>query len=245
MAKVLGAVGWVHAVRSGLWHVRTFPLVVFHCGVWWLPFVLLLFDGTRLGARLRALAPRACAAFNAAGALTMPLVLRHGLESTADPAARAAFVEGHLFLWRASWAIWMGAGLTLVAFIAWWGARIGEPKWSVLALATACAGLACDLGAESLFMSWFPGRMGELDRTAGILTGGAANGLYTIAGVLLTLRTRTLRGLSLLWTWAVWIAGGFLTASTFTGSVPATVASTAALMMLFCPWVWFVGRKIA
>ncbi|HKB16210.1 MAG TPA: hypothetical protein VKF62_09090, partial [Planctomycetota bacterium] len=63
LAKVLGAAGWVHAVRSGLWHVRTFPLVVFHCGVWWLPFVLLLFDGTRLGARLRALAPRACAAF--------------------------------------------------------------------------------------------------------------------------------------------------------------------------------------
>ncbi|MGH7150778.1 MAG: hypothetical protein ACREIU_08775 [Planctomycetota bacterium] len=244
-AKLLGAAAWFHFVRSGSWHVRTFPLVVFHCLVWWLPFVLLLLDPTRLGARLRALAPRACAALNAAGALAMPLVLRHGLESTSDPAARADFVQGHLFLWRAGWAIWMCAGLALVAFFAWWGARIAEPRWAVLALAVSSAGLACDLTAESLLMTWFPERMGSLERAVGLLTGGLANGLYTVAGILLTLRTRSLRGPRLLWTWGVWIAGGFLTGSTLAGSVPATVASTAALMTLFCPWVWFVGRKIA
>jgi hypothetical protein len=175
----------------------------------------------------------------------MLLVLRHGLESSSDPATRTEFVRRNVLLWRAGWALWTGAGLSLVAFFAWWGARLGDPKRALLASAAAAVGLACDLAAESLFMGWFPDRMREVERAAGLLTGGAANGLYTVAGILLTLGTRQLRGPRLLWTWGVWVAGTALTASTFAGSVPATIASTATLMTLFCPWVWFVGRELS
>ena len=61
---------------------------------------------------------------------------------------------------------------------------------------------------------------------------------------MLTIRTPGLRGLRLLWTWCVWGSGFALTASTLAESVPAMVASTALLFALFCPWLWFVGRKL-
>jgi hypothetical protein len=77
-----------------------------------------------------------------------------------------------------------------------------------------------------------------------LLTGGAANGLYTIAGVILTLDTPSLHGVLRIWAWAIWTSGFALTVCTVVGSVTGMVISTAALMLLLCPWVTVFGGKL-
>jgi hypothetical protein len=77
-----------------------------------------------------------------------------------------------------------------------------------------------------------------------LLTGGAANGLYSIARAMPTLSTPALRG-ALRAVAAVWASGLALTISTISGSVSGMVISTAALMTLLCPWVAALGWKLA
>ena len=62
----------------------------------------------------------------------------------------------HPILWRGGWGLWIAAALSLLAFYAWWGSRLGAPAWGVAAFLVALAGLACDLSAESLFIGWLP-----------------------------------------------------------------------------------------
>ena len=76
------------------------------------------------------------------------------------------------------------------------------------------------------------------------LTGGAANGLYSVAGALLTLCTPALRGALRALAWAVWASGFALTIFTISGSVFGMVISTAALMTLLCPWVAVFGWQL-
>ena len=244
IGKVLGPIGWVLAVRSGEWPMRTLPLVLFNDLVWWLPFTLFLIDGTRIGARARAAAGPACAVINALAALAMLALLRPGTEVVADVTARTAYIVSHPGLWRAGWAVWIASALSLLAFYAWWGARLPRRSWALAAFLVAALGVACDLTAESLFIGWLPESIEELQRVGTILTGGAANGLYTVAGIILTLHTPTLRGTFLAWTWTVWAAGVALTATTLAGSMPGMVVSTTLLMILFCPWAWLMGRRL-
>lgn len=144
------------------------------------------------------------------------------------------------------------AAISLVAFFAWWGGWISSHGgWisshglAFAAFALALAGLACDLFAESLLVGWLPDRIDTVAPLASLLTGGAANGLYSIAGVLLTVGTSALRGTLRALAWAVWASGFALTMSTIFGSVSGMVISTAALMTLLCLWVAGFGLKLA
>jgi hypothetical protein len=134
--------------------------------------------------------------------------------------------------------------LSLLAFYAWWGARLDRPDRATTAFLVAAAGVVCDLFAESLFIGWLPDDLAAVQRAGSLLTGAAANGLYTLAGVLLTLATPGLRGALLAWTWAIWASGAALTLTTLAGSVPGMISSSAALMVLFCPWVVVIGRRL-
>lgn len=245
VGKVLGPLGWIFAVGSGEWPARTVPLVLFDDVVWWAPFALFLLEGTKLGARLRALAPHACFVLNTAGAVAILLVLRHGLGSSADLAARASYVVEHAVLWRAGWMIWIAAGVSLLAFYASWGSKLADPRRALAAFAVAATGLALDVAAEGLFIGWYPEDLARLDRACALLSGAGANGLYTVAGTILTLGTEGLAGPRKLWTWTVWGCGYGLAAAAILGSVAGMEVTTAALMVAFCPWVWFVGRRLA
>lgn len=242
--KVLGPIGWAGAVISGEWPIRTFPLIAFNDIAWWLPFSLFLLEGTRVGERVRASAPFACAALNALAAAAMLFALRPGTEVVSDVAQRAAYIAEHPILWRGGWVLWMAAALSLLGFYAWWGARLLTPAWGLVAFAVAAAGLACDFLAESLFLGWLPMDLETITRIGVYLTGAAANGLYTLAGIILTLATSSLRGFVRVWTWAVWASGLSLTVSTIAGSVTGIFVSTAVLMALFCPWAAVMGWKL-
>ena len=242
--KILGPIGMFIAFRSGEWPLRAVILIVFNDFVWWLPFTLFLFDGTRMGERLRASAPWICAVLNAAAAMAMLLVLRDGTEAVPDVARRAAYIADHALLWRAGWAVWMIAGISLVAFFAWWGGWISSHRLALVALAVGLAGLLCDLFAESLLIGWLPSRIDTIAPLASLLTGGAANGLYSFAGALLTIGTPALRGALRVLAWTVWVSGFALTTFTISGSVFGMVISTATLMTSLCPRIAAFGWKL-
>ena len=242
--KILGPIGWVMVINSGEWPLRTFTLIVFNDLVWWLPFGLFLLDETRTGKWLRHITPWASAATNAFAALAMLFALRGGTEAVSSFAERATYIAEHETMWRVGWAIWMAAAVSLVGFYAWWGTWITSTRWVIIAYAVALLGLVCDLFAESLFIGWLPARIETVAPLGSLLTGGAANGLYTIAGVILTLSTRLLRGRLRIWAWAIWTSGFALAICTMIGSVTGMVTSTAALMSLFCPWIAVFGWKL-
>lgn len=242
LGKLLGPIGWLLALKGGAWPLRTLPLIVFNDVIWWLPFSLFLLEGTRLGDRVRASAPLACAGFNALAFVALALGLRHGTELF-PLADRIAFVEGHPLLWRAGWCVWMAAALSLLAFYAWWGARV-TARAAFAAFLVAAAGLCCDLSAESLFVCWLPRDFERIQAVGTFLTGGMANGLYTVAGIILTLSTPNLRGGLRAWAWLAWGAGILLSVFAFAGSAIGSAVSATALFLLFCPWVAVAGRSL-
>jgi len=244
IGKLLGPAGWVVTVASGEWPVRTITLVIFNDAIWWLPFALFLVDGTRAGAAIRRAAPAVCAVLNLVAMVAMAAWLRFGTELIPLPVDRVSYITTHAAVWRAGWGIWMAAAVSLVAFYAWWAGHLRESAWTFAAVAIAAVGLACDLGGESLLVGWLPR---DYDRVAPIatqLTGTAANGLYTLAGVILTLRTPFLGRTLALLTWAVWLAGAAVTAGTLLRLPMAIAVSTTTLFALFCPWVLLLGRAL-
>jgi hypothetical protein len=244
LGKLLGPVGWVLTVTSGEWPVRTVTLILFNDVIWWLPFSLFLLEGRRAAAPVRSAAPYVCAATNLAAILAMGTMLRQGTEVVPAVADRIGYISLHPIPWRAGWAVWIAAAISLVAFYAWWGSFLRRSTWAVAALAVASAGLACDLFAESLLLGWLPRDYERIAPFATLLTGAAANGLYTLAGITLTLATRSIRGSGLALTWAVWLAGGALTVCTLARAPSGIAISTGVLFTLFCPWVVWLGRRL-
>jgi hypothetical protein len=169
-----------------------------------------------------------------------------------DAAARIAYITNNELLWQAGWVCWIAAALSLLGFYAWWGTRLrtwvdddGAPRWGVWALGIASIGLVFDLTAESLLIAWLPKDYNAVAPAASVLTGGLGNGLYTIAGAVLTLATPGLKGWFLVWTWAIWTAGFGLSIFTFAGNFIGVAICSALLFILFCPWAVVMGRKLA
>jgi hypothetical protein len=244
-AKVLVPVAWLVAVIGGELTARTLTLVIFEDLVWWIPFAAFLLEGTAAGDRIRALAPYACAVLNLVAAGALGLVLRPGTEVVPDAASRIAYISGHELLWRAGWACWIAAALSLLSFYAWWATRLPDWRWGTAALVIASTGLVFDLTAESLLIGWLPKDYASVAPAASVLTGGPGNGLYTVAGALLTFATPGLKGWFAAWTWTIWGAGFGLSAFTFAGNFVGVAVCSAVLFALFCPWCVVFGRRLA
>ncbi|HUP47184.1 MAG TPA: hypothetical protein VNA04_00190 [Thermoanaerobaculia bacterium] len=241
--KVLGPLGWLLAVRSGDFPLRTFPLIVFNDLIWWLPFGLFLLEGTAVKRFLARTAPWWCAALHLVALAGTAVLLRGGSEAVSDLQQRTAWLEAHRGQWRAGWLLWMAAAVSLTGFYAWWGSRVNR-RPALVALVIAWFGLMCDFAGESLFIASVPLPDSALYRAATLLTGGAGNALYTLAGVLLTLVTPAMPPLLRRWAWVVWGSGAVLTLATIAGSAAGVVFSSAVLMALFIPWVVLAGMRL-
>jgi len=244
LGKLLGPIGWILTVSRGEWPMRTLSLILFNDVIWWLPFALFLLEGTRVAAILRRMAPVACAVANLFGIVVMAAVLRFGTEIVPLPADRIAYITAHPLLWRAGWCVWIVAGVSLVVFYAWWGGFLEQPRWGLSAVAIAAVGLSCDFAGESILIAWLPRDYEHLARAATLLSGASANGLYTLAGVVLTIATPSISGFLRAMTWAMWLAGAALTALAIAGSPHGIAVATAILFAMFCPWVLLVGRAL-
>jgi hypothetical protein len=188
-------------------------------------------------------APYACAIVNGLAALALATVLAPGVSLAPTPAG-TAYVADHLGPWRIGWALWIAAAVSLLAFFWWWGSRLGWPAIARVAVALAAAGLVADVSAESRLIDWSPGQPFDV---AGPLrlSGIVANGLYSIAGAILTARTRGLPRWLAQWSWAVWGLGLGLALAAAAGSDEASRLFTAALFALFVPWLVVFGRRLA
>lgn len=181
-----------------------------------------------------------CAAANLAAMVAMATVLAPGTTLVDEP-ARSAYIREHAAVWRLGWSVWVLAAISLLLFYRWWSARIGA---AAAPLSLAGAGFAVDLVAETMLIVAVPERP-DLARTAFLLTGGGANGLYTLAGVLLTRKTPGVTGGFALWTWAMWGCGAALSLMAALELPSAIAAATAALFALFIPWCVAMGRRLA
>jgi hypothetical protein len=180
-------------------------------------------------------APLVCGALNLAAALAMLFVLAPGTP-LAEPAQRAAYVSAHQAEWRIGWLTWVGAALSLMWFYWWWRARV---RAHYVLLVIAALGLIADLTAEFALIYYLV----TSPPFAFTLTGGVANGLYTIAGIGLTAATPLNRA-ERVWAGVMWSAGLALSAAAFAGEHLATAVATALLFALFCPWCVYLGMKL-
>jgi hypothetical protein len=185
--------------------------------------------------RTPAAAPYVCAALHAAAGLAMLLVLRGGTEAQPELAARMAYVHAHTTAWRAGFAVWMMAGMSVLSLYAWWAPAVRSRRAARAALLVAGAGLACDLSGEALYAGWLPlltadaARFEQVQRVGTVLTAVFANGFYTAAGIVLTLGTpalpRRVRALA----WVVWGAGVALSVCGAAGFAAGLVAASGIL----------------
>jgi hypothetical protein len=181
-----------------------------------------------------------------AGALTL-FVLRQGLppRSLAD---RAAFISSHAILWRLGWLGWSVAAVTLLGlFLALAGRwRTEAPVLCGLGIVVATAGLAADLSAEALLAGFTRSTLPNLSLVqseAFLLTGYVGNGLYTVAGILLTVAGRKeLPTHVLAMGGLVWAAGLWLSVATLAGSTTGQTVSTGIVIASFVVWAGLLGR---
>ena len=178
----------------------------------WFPAALFMLEGTPIVALVKRNAPLICAAMHVIASIAT-LTLR-----TSHP--------------RAMWILWMLTAISLVGFYAWWASRIGM----LAPVAIAFAGIVCDFLGESMFIT-----QPRLERIASLLTGGAANGLYTLAAILLTISTPSLPARWL--AWIAWLSGIVLFIVTIFDWQPGLIASSATLMMSFVVWVVVFARS--
>lgn len=244
VGKILGPIGWVMTVRSGEWPARTILLLVCNDLIWWLPFGMFLIEGTALSRGLKRSSPMLCAVMHALAAVATLFFLRGGSEAVPSLEQRLEYVSEHPTLWRSGWALWMLSAASLAGFYAWWGKRAARESVAIAALAIAYLGMWGDYLGEGLLIGWLPDDFEMVSRLASLLTAGAANGLYTGAGILLTLTTPALRGWLRGWAWAIWTSGLMLSGATLANRPAGIVVFSAALMVLLIPWLVLMGRKL-
>ena len=186
------------------------------------------------------MAPYACALANLAAVVVLALVLAPGTTLIPSVDERVRYIADHLVAWRVSWMVWMAAAVTLVWFYGWWRARVNGPH---VALLVALAGIVADWTAElSLIVAGADGHA-AVAPAAFFLTGAVANGLYTVAGIVLTLAT-PLGPLARAYAVLMWAAGAFLSIGAAVDAPFITALATAALFALFIPWCVWLGRRL-
>lgn len=250
MGKVLGPIGMVVTVSQGELTSRMLSLLVLNDLIWWLPFGLFLLEGTAIGTRIRNLAPVICAVAHALALLLMATALAKGTLAEPEVATRIAYIADHRILWSVSWFAWMLSAMSVLGFFAWWCGRIASLKMSVIVLATAFVAVGCDLSAEAIYTGWLPtipeaARFQVVERTATILSAVLANGLYTFAGIILTVITgnsigRLLRGLL----WIVWAAGVTMSVSGIADWAWGLMVSSGVLFPVFVVCCILLGRAL-
>lgn len=205
---------------------------------------------TECFSRRAAVAAFGAAATNFLAGVAMLVWLRPGLPVPGSALAdRMAYVAAHPGVWKGGWLLWNLAAISLIVFFVslagLWQHR--APILCPSALLFAAGGLAADLSAEAIYMLVAPGLdpvgFAAAEATAGVFTGFLGNGLYTVAGILLTRAgapdlPRALLALAIL----VWTLGAALSIASVAGSAAGQLWSTACLMPLFIVWAVLVGR---
>jgi hypothetical protein len=186
-------------------------------------------------------APLACAAANLVAVVVLALALAPGTPVTSDLTTRERYIREHLLVWQLGWATWMVAAATLIWCYVWWRRRVAGPH---LAVTIALVGIAADWSAEiALIVSGADG-YASIAPLAFFMTGAIANGLYTVAGILLSLAT-PLGPAGRMYAALMWAAGAVLSFAAAVAFHLLTAAATALLFAMFIPWCIWLWRRFA
>jgi len=156
----------------------------------------------------------------------------------------------------------MAAAGTLLLFFDGLCSRLRGAPLARAALGLALAGMVPDLVAETLAVGLLPDLASRYlearpeveplilesfatwDRVMVLLTGFLGNGLYTSAGIIISLmlwKTRELPWTLVLIGAPAWVAGLFLSGAALLDSTRGMALSTGLLMPFFCLWTLAVG----
>lgn len=260
LGKVLGPIGMVASFGDG-WPRRLGMICVYNDLIWWLPFGLFLVRGAVIGRWIAALAPWLCVAIHAVALFLMAVCLQPGTAIESDLAIRADYIAGHVTAWTIGWSMWILAAVSLVGFYAWWGSRLDNQYTTIaiLAVVITAFGMVCDFSGEGSLILLLVDRLtnttggslntlqladaGNIERTFTLLSAGAANGLYTLGGIMLTLITpgfpRWVRAAM----WITWLAGIGMTVAAIANHTWGMVVTTAVLFPPFLVWVAWMGAS--
>lgn len=137
---------------------------------------------------------------HAVAAAAMALVLRYGLETNSNFQDRLLFIANHRTLWTCAWLTWTAAAIAILYFYLTFCSTHQLPRLAVLLTAAA---IAPDLSAQAIEIGVLPGIAAHilnsnagldlfiaLHRTAVMLSGYTANGLYSLSALILAFSAR-------------------------------------------------------
>jgi hypothetical protein len=114
----------------------------------------------------------------------------------------------------------------------------GEGLSILLLVERASASISNELNS-----TWDPAAFTNIERSFTLFSAGAANALYTLAGMLLTLATPDLPAWIRAAMWATWLAGVGMTVAGIMNHVGGLVASTVVLFPLLILWTAWMGAR--
>lgn len=202
----------------------------------------------RLGA-LRALA-WINVATHLAGLAFAAAAIRPG--TPAVPAAeRAAYLAAQPLGWTLGWVTWMACALALVAFLAV-VAAIRPSAAAQVAVALAAAGAAVDLICDAVYITLLPDLaiagatplFLAAERALAVAGQVVANGLYSIAVLLVTLEVGRRNRLALVLGAATFAAGMALAGAGFSGDPTALAVSAGATILSFAGWTLAMSHAL-
>ena len=195
--------------------------------------------------RRAAEAALVCATLNAAATVAMAVLLRPGLPP-APPAVRLQYLHDHAPAWRCSWLLWIVTAVVLVLFYFRLHRALSAGWRGKIAIVVSFIGLAADALGDWIFIEHYPyvyklSDFAWLDQWTAFLSGGLANGAYTLSWNLLAWREPLPRFHLLLF--LPGLAGGYgLSISGFANWTPGLVIGTAVAIPCFTLWTFLVGR---
>jgi hypothetical protein len=186
----------------------------------------------------------------------MALILRHGLDTNPALQDRWSFLCNHRILWSLGWLTWTATALTILYFyIAFAAAHQANTLWQFAVLLSAAA-IGPDLAAQAVEIGVLPeiayrafsGNSAaelfmDLHRTAVMMSGFVANGLYSVPALILALSTRQA------YPFWIWIAGVAVGVFGFMLSAAALIDSVAGMFwanVVLVPAIllWLAGVAI-
>jgi hypothetical protein len=155
----------------------------------------------------------------------------------------------------------MLSAMSFVGFCAWWGTRLAAPRrepgaaahrpLATTAVLVAAFGTVFDFSGEGVLIlplvehtaSLIAAKFISAERAFTLLSAGAANLLYTIAGILLTLATPNLPKWVRTLMWITWLAGIGMTVAAIFDNVAGLVVSSIMLFPLMFVWIAWIGAR--
>jgi hypothetical protein len=195
---------------------------------------------------------------HAAAAAALATVLRPGLQTAPDLESRLNYLVAHRYLWIAAWATWNVSAVSILVFFFAFARRHAG-----FAVPVCAAAVACDLAGEAIQMGLLPelaaraigggarpsfaGAPAQLflafARTADLLSGAAANGLYVLATGLAVGGSRRIYPKWITWIGgAIVVAGVWLSVAAILHTVFGMIASNVLLMPALLAWLFGVAR---